>query len=311
MKDNVFFCFLVCIIGFSAGKTPAAVSGHVNAELGQEVDRIRRQYGFPGMTFHYLVDDEQHATVYSGYADLATGILVHDRPRMLGASTGKSFVGALTIALALEGKLSLDTPVSQWLGHHHWFRRLANHETTTLRHLLKHQAGIADHVYDRGFQNAFSRLSQNEETPFTPEQLISFILDKPPLFPAGTGWAYSDTGYLVIGLVLEQVTGKPYYEEIQQRFLDPLGLIDTTPANSRTPGQLAVGYVSPENPFGLPARTMDKKGSLYWHPGVEWTGGGWVTSSRDLAHWGNALFNRQSTCWRLSPEAVRRCRNQL
>jgi D-alanyl-D-alanine carboxypeptidase len=91
-------------------------------------------------------------------------------------------------------------------------------------------------------------------------------------------------------LVVEEATGHSYYDEVRKRFLMPLRLRDTSPTDRRVLDRLAAGYMSPDNPFGLPAKTLDKNNQLQWHPGVEWTGGGLVSTSRDLAHWGAALF---------------------
>ena len=256
-----------------------------------EVDLIRAQYQFPGMTAAYILRDGTSVNAAAGLADVEAKIPMKDHPRMLAASTGKSFVGALCIALALERQLSLDDPVSHWLGKYDWFGRLPNHETMTLRHLLTHSAGLPDHVHMKTFQQAFAREWPVTGNPFPPQRLVEFILDKPALFAAGQGWAYSDTGYILAGMVIEEVSGHSFYDEIRSRFLKPLRLLDTLPANRRELERLAVGYTSPANAFGLPVRTLDKNNRLHWHPGVEWTGGGLASTSLDLAHWAAALFN--------------------
>lgn len=258
--------------------------------LQAQVDSIREQYNFPGMTVSYVFDNGASGDIASGLADVEAKVAMTTRTRMLGASTGKSFIAALALELAQEGRLTLDEPVKKWFGKYDWFKRVANHDTMTVRHLLTHSAGIVDHVHMPEFQKIFAKEWRVAGNPFPPQRLIEFILDVPAKFPAGSGWSYSDTGYILLGMVLEQVTGRPCFVEIQQRFLKPLKLVDTSPAEQRIMKMLAVGYMSPDNPFGLPARTLDEQGRLYWHPGVEWTGGGLVTTSHDLARWGTALF---------------------
>ena len=66
---------------------------------------------------------------------------------MMAASIGKRFAAATVLALAREGKLRLDDPVSTWLGDRPWFSRLPNHDPITLRHLLQHSAGLPDGYY--------------------------------------------------------------------------------------------------------------------------------------------------------------------
>lgn len=267
-----------------------------------EVDHIRVQYGVHGMTAAYVLRDGTSGSAVSGLADLEVQLPMHDRPRMLAASTGKSFVAALCIALAQEGRLALDEPVSRRLGKYDWFVRLPNHGTMTLRHLLTHSAGLPDHVHMKAFEDAFANTWQASANPFPPQRLVEFILDEPALFPAGQGWAYSDTGYILAGLVVEEVIGHSWYDEVRERFLKPLGLSDTSAADRRALDRLAAGYMRADNPFGLPSRTLDENGHLYWHPGVEWTGGGLVSTSRDLAHWGAALFSGKAISGEYLPE---------
>jgi len=141
------------------------------------------------------------------------------------------------------------------------------------------------------FAEAFANAWQETENPFPPERLVDFVLDEPALFPAGNGWAYSDTGYILSGLIIEAVTEHPCFDQIQERFLVPLGLLDTSSADHRDLDRLAPGYMRPDNLFSFPVKTLDTAGRLNWHPAVEWTGGGLVSTSRDLARWGAALFS--------------------
>ena len=273
----------------------AACAGHQpktdHASLFQaETDRVWEEFGFPGMTAAYVLEDGTVGTAASGLADVEANMPMTDNTRMLSASIGKSFVGALCIGLAMEGQLSLDEPVSRWIGTFDWFQRLPNHESITLRHLLTHSAGIPDHVHMDTFSEAFATVWQKTDNPFPPERLVNFVLDEAALFPAGHGWAYSDTGYILAGLIIEAVTGRPCFDQIQERFLTPLRLLDTFSADHRDLDRLAPGYMRPDNLFRFPVKTLDPDGRLHWHPAVEWTGGGLVSTSRDLARWGSALF---------------------
>ena len=255
-----------------------------------ETDRVRVEFGFPGITAACVLKDGTVVTAAAGLADVEANVPMTDNTRMLFASIGKSVVGTLCIALAIEGRLSLDEPISRWIDTFDWFQRLPNHESITLRHLLTHSAGIPDHVHMDTFADAFANAWQETGNPFPPERLVAFILDEPALFPAGHGWAYSDTGYILAGLIIEAVTERPCFNLIQERFLVPLGLWDTSSADHRDLDRLAPGYMRPDNLFRFPVKTLDPDGRLHWHPAVEWTGGGLISTSRDLARWGAALF---------------------
>ena len=98
------------------------------------------------------------------------------------------------LALDAEGILSLDDRLARWLGSRPWYTRLPNHAAITLRQLLMHTSGIADHVHTAGFADEFVRRLASDTNPFSPEDLVGFVLDQPALFDAGRDWAYTDTG---------------------------------------------------------------------------------------------------------------------
>jgi len=209
---------------------------------------------------------------------------------MLAASIGKSFAAMAALSLESDGVLSRSDLVSWHLGDRDWFTRLPNHATMAMGDLLRHTSGLPDHVHLQGFQSAMAARMASGSAAFTPEKAIAFVLDTKPLFATREAWAYSDTGYLLLGLVIEQAGAASYYDLVAERFLAPLGLTATTPSDTPTLPGLAVGYVGEDNPFGLPLRTMDDAGRILWDPAMEWTGAGFVSTSRDLAVWGHALF---------------------
>lgn len=254
------------------------------------LDSLRDSFGFPGATAAYVFQDGRSGSVATGMADLEDEVSMTERSRMLAASIGKTFVGATSVELAREGVVDLDAPVSDWLGNRHWFSRLPNHDTITLRHLLNHSSGLPDHVQMQNFAVAFSHALREEQNPFPPEALINFILDHQPFYKAGNGWSYSDTGYILAGLVIEEATGRRFYDLVRERFVNPLDLSQTSPSDSRDLVGLAAGYTNTGADFGLPGKTLTPAGSMVWHPGIEWTGGGWISTSSDIARWGAALF---------------------
>ena len=253
------------------------------------LDSMRDRHGFPGATAAYAWTDGPSGAAATGLADVETGTPMTPDARMLAASIGKTFVGATAAALAQEGVLDLDAPIGRWLADRPWFGRLPHHERITLRHLLTHRSGLPDHVHLGGFADAVARRWHAAGPPFTPDSLVQFVLDEPPLFTPGDGWAYTDTGFILAGLIIEEATGRDYYDIIQERFLSPLNLSRTSPSNRRDLPGLAAGYAA-ENALGFPRKTTTPEGTMAWHPGIEWTGGGLVSTSGDLARWGAALF---------------------
>lgn len=277
--------FLCLASGLAACAGAESRSG-LAAALQSAIDDIAATRGFPGMTVAVAWTDSAPVSVATGFADLEAGEPMTPSSRMLAASIGKTFVAASVLALAENGRLDIDAPASSWLGDRDWFDRLPNAGSITIRHLLSHRSGLPDHVHTEAFSDAWS----GGKRAMDPEALIALVLDRPPAFAAGEGFAYSDTGYLLLGLVIEAVTGEPWAAFVQSRFLDPLGLADTGPSNTMSIDGLATGYVSPTSGLDLPMRTTGPDGRMLWDPAIESTGGGLYSASRDLAAWGRALF---------------------
>lgn len=285
------FAVIVLVSASIFGCQPAAHSDpDTTAQFQKEIDALRQEYGFPGATAAYVLSDGTEGVVATGFSDIETKSKMSTSSRMLAASIGKTFVSATVLALADEGHFGLDDRISLWLSDNPWFVRLPNHDSITIRHLLTHRAGLPNHVEEPAFA---AKLAENWAKPgtlFSPEMLIGYVFDQPALFAPGDGWSYSDTGYVLVGLIIEKATGRSYYKEVQERFLDPLDLSLTSPSDRHDLSGLAAGYMSADNTFGLPAKTTSDDGRMVWNPATEWTGGGLASNSLDIARWAKALF---------------------
>lgn len=277
-----------CSAGYQKATNTSLATTFSNA-----VERFQRSLAFPGITASYVLPNGTSHSAAAGWADEENRQVMTPESRMLAASIGKTFVAATMVSLARERAIDLDAPLSTWLVQNNWFQRFPNHRSLTIRQLLNHTSGIPNHVYLPDFAETVSQRWPEPGTPFTPETLVGFVLDAEALFPGGEQWAYTDTGYILIGLAIEAITGRTYYEEVNDRFLEPLGLTATSASNKRWLPGLAAGYVAADNPFNFPAKTTDKNGVMVWNPALEWTGGGLISTSRDLAQWGAALFGGQ------------------
>jgi D-alanyl-D-alanine carboxypeptidase len=286
----ISICLVGLMIVISIGCHKFASQLTLKSRFQSELEMLHDQYKFPGATAAYILPDGTVEVVATGLADVESKTPMTAHSRMLAASIGKTFVGATVVALAQEGVLSLDDHISKWLGDRLWFSRLPNHEMITLCQLLTHSSGIANHVDMEPFIHAFSENWHSTTNSFSPESLIAFVLERPSLFKAGEGWHYSDTGYILVGLIIETATGHSYYEEVTGRFLEPLHLTLTTPSDRLELPGLAAGYMSPDNAFNLPPKTTLRPGVMAWHPGLEWTGGGLVSNPKDLVVWAKALY---------------------
>jgi D-alanyl-D-alanine carboxypeptidase len=118
---------------------------------------------------------------------------------------------------------------------------------------MNHTSGLPRYVFAKKF---LDDVKQNPLKSRSPRECLGVILDAKPTHAVGEEWGYSDTNYLLLGLIIEKVTGRSFYEETQQRLLDPLKLKRTLPtAQAELPG-LTQGYIGKNNPFGLPKKTV-------------------------------------------------------
>jgi D-alanyl-D-alanine carboxypeptidase len=125
------------------------------------------------------------------------------------------------------------------------------------------------------------------------EEELSYLFDATPPFAAGQGWDYSDTNYIVLGMIMEGITGTKLYDEVERWFLKPLMLSGVVPTTSRRVPGLVPGYAGPKDPLGLPDEVMTN-GVFVINPQFEWTGGGYATSAGALAQWGHALYTAKA-----------------
>ncbi|MDN3242564.1 serine hydrolase domain-containing protein [Glycomyces tritici] len=159
----------------------------------------------------------------SGTAEAGTDRPVDGDGYFRIASTGKALVAATVLQLVDEGDLSLDDTVDRWLpglvtGNGNDGRLI------TVRHLLQHTGGLHDDL--PGYADHQEYLEHRYDT-YTPQQIVERAMGHRPDFEPGTAWGYSNTGYALLDLIIEEATGRPWHEAVAARILDPLGMEHT------------------------------------------------------------------------------------
>lgn len=279
----------------------AALAAHFQSA----VDVERARYSVPGITAAFVLPDGRMAKVASGFADVAGKVPMTPDSRMLSGSTGKSLTAAVAVKLSLQRVWSLDDKLSRYLGDRPWFQRLPNADALTIRLLLQHRGGL-ENYYDNPRFHEWYRARVAADPAFVPgfDTLIEFVCDRPPLFAPGQGFNYSDVGYLLVGLAMEAATGRAYYDLARAFYLEPLGLTLTAPANGRRIAGLAQGYANGRNALLLGPTMVDSAGMLTYDPSIEFTAGGFVSNSGDLARWAFALYGGRALDSRALSEMV-------
>jgi D-alanyl-D-alanine carboxypeptidase len=160
------------------------------------------------------------------------------------ASITKPFVATVALQLAAERRLRLDDSVERWLPG-----LIPNGQAITLRQLLGHTSGLFDYGQDTAWVRARIASPSRE---WSARELLRIAVSHPPLFAPGARWAYSNTNYVVLGLVVEVVSGRTLEQELQSRIFRRLGLHATSyPHGTQVSGRFAHGYVgaSPQVPI--------------------------------------------------------------
>jgi D-alanyl-D-alanine carboxypeptidase len=287
---RIFITGVVVAIGLAvvAGAQQAVPASRatLQASLQAALDEWRASAGMPGATLGVVLPDGTALGVASGVADRTAKTPMKPDDLLLAGSTGKTFFAAVALQLIEQGTLSLDTPIAKYLGGKPWFSRLPNGADVTVRMLMTHSSGLVRYELNPKFT---ADLRAQPDRTWTPEEEIAYLLDAQAPFAAGKGWEYSDTNYIVLGMILEQITGTRLYDEVQRRFLTPLKLTRVVPSTGRTIAGLVPGYAGARDPLGLPDEVL-QNGVFVINPQFEWTGGGYATSAPDLARWGHALY---------------------
>lgn len=254
-------------------------------ELANLLEQYREDRNMPGLRAAIRFSDGNIVTAAVGLADLENDLPLNTEVGMPGGSTGKSFVAVLTMMLVEDGIISTEDFASDYLRHTEWFEDLPNAESIQIKHLLSHSSGVRD--YPQSIRCGISsvwRTLRRGSNEFTPEELIDCVVNKRPLFPVGQGYYYTDAGYLILGRLIESVSGRNYYELLQEKILDPLELDQISPQDREVLPNITPGYASG-------ARTLREDGSSKYNPTTEWTGGGLVTNPTMLVEFYGALVD--------------------
>jgi D-alanyl-D-alanine carboxypeptidase len=254
--------------------------------LQHRLDSLHRTGRFVGAQLAVALPDGSVLAVATGFADTAKKEAMTTRHLLLQGSVGKTYVSAVAMQLVHEGKFALEDPISKYLGEEPWFSRLPNAQSITIRQLMNHTSGLVRYEFNERFT---ADLTAAPDRVWKPRELVSYILDTAAPFAAGQGWDYSDTNYIVLGMIMEKVTGKAYYDLARERVLRPAKLAETAPSDARVIPGLANGYAGANNPFGG-ADAMLVDGRMVINPQFEWTGGGMASTAADLARWGKRLY---------------------
>lgn len=252
-------------------------------ELTAALGRLR----LPGVQAAIVFADGSSWTGAAGWADIAAKRPVTTRTVFDIGSISKTFVAAEVMRLVESGLVRLDEPLARWLPSY------PNAARITLRELLSHTSGLADYFWNATLMR---KLDAAPRTPWNARQLLPYI--GKPVFKPGTEWTYSNTNYLLLGLVIEAATARTLESELQTHFLGPLGLVhtvlqdDAPLVRASSVGPLALPYRRAGNGSRAFVSRWDGSGYLPYTSLATALGpvGGIASRADEIARWGAALY---------------------
>jgi D-alanyl-D-alanine carboxypeptidase len=301
LMRKLLFLLVVCLLSTAAvhAQTKTDTTALRNA-LQAKLDEWHKAGNFPGATLGVALPNGESFGLAVGFSDRDAKTPMKPTDRMLAGSVGKTFAAATALQLIKEGKISLDDKIEKYLGREPWFARLPNAKEITVRQLMNHTSGLVRYEFKETFTKD---LTANPDKVWKPAELIAYLFDEKAPFEAGKGWDYSDTNYIVLGMIIEKVTGRKFYDEANRRLLKPLKLTYTSPQDGPRLKGLVQGYAGPNNQFGG-TDAMIVNGKFAFNPQFEWTGGGYVSTAQDLARWAKMFYEGKAFSADLVPQVV-------
>ncbi|WP_406176822.1 serine hydrolase domain-containing protein [Streptomyces sp. NBC_00996] len=233
--------------------------------------------GAPGAMAR-IDDDGTAYTVARGVADRGSGRAMNASDRFRIGSATKSFSAVVLLQLVDEGKLDLDTSVNTYLPG------LLPDDRITVRHVLSHRSGLYDYTNDM-FADTVPGFEAVRNKVFSYQDLVNLSLQQPLTNAPGAAYSYSNTNFVVAGMLIEKLTGHPVATEYQNRIINPLELSDTLYVHPDTaiPGTHINGYLPPDGGGALVDSTEQT---------VSWaqSAGAMISSTHDLNVFFSALM---------------------
>ncbi|GGP63594.1 serine hydrolase domain-containing protein [Saccharothrix coeruleofusca] len=271
-------CALAGVLVSACGGTEPEPAGTGGGVVQPELDKLTTTGGIPGVEA-LLRDGDQVRASTSGVGALADKSPMPGNGRIRAGSITKSFVATVVLQLVAEGEVELDVPVDRYLpgvisGNGNDGAKI------TTRQLLQHTSGLPNYFAKLASVDPETVRNQGAE----PIDLVRMAVQQPPLFAPGTGWTYSNTNYIVLGMLVEKVSGNSLSKELSFRVARPLKLDDTylpERGDTRLPDPHPVGHV-PGKSGTIDFSDFDST--------MAWAAGGLVSTTRDVSAFYDALL---------------------
>jgi len=254
----------ICVLAY--GRLLAA---DLQTELHDYFQQACQSQGFMGAA-SVTVNGVTKFQEACGWADAEWKIKNTVDTKFRTVSIGKQFTAAAILLLHEQGKLSFSDPIGKYVDNlpESW-------RSATIHQLLTHTSGIPIPIYTGPAWDRYSALAAS------PTEFLDLVRDKPLLYPHGTKLTYNNTGYILLGMVIEKLSGMKYEDFIQKRIFDQVGMHDS--------GFDDVGKIVPLRARGYSLAGKELRNAGFVDPRSAWSAGGFYSTVHDLTLWAEAL----------------------
>lgn len=264
---------------------PAASSPAVSDEFPQLTPAVARQLDdairkvmdeakVPGVQVALSAPGKGAYVRAFGVADKATGAPMTDRLNMRIGSETKTFTVTAVLTLVDDGKIGLDDPIGKYVAG------VPNGDRITLRELAGMRSGLFNYSADEDF---FKALTSDPQRPFTPQELLAYSFKHPVLFEPDAKFDYCNTNLILLGLVVEKISGQTLADYITEEVVEPAGLKHTLfPTGAEFPTPHAQGYTD-QTASGKTEDAAD------WNPSWGWAAGAMISDLTDMRQWAKVV----------------------
>jgi D-alanyl-D-alanine carboxypeptidase len=235
---------------------------------------IYQGYEIPGMIVGIWTPDQGKWVQAFGNAKLnpITGMTV-DKGFRIGSVT-KTFTATVILQMVDKGQIDLDETINN-LG----FNDVHNSDMITVKQLLNMTSGLPDYTHDEEFIDAFLN---NPTNVWTPQELVDMAMVRPVNFQPGENYEYCNTNYILLGMIIEEISGSSYESMVESNIIEPLGLTNTFFPE--------VPYLNEDFCSGFSINNeMDIYNGTVMDPSFAWSAGGMVSNLEDMSLWARAL----------------------
>ncbi|UCE07985.1 MAG: serine hydrolase [bacterium] len=272
---------IILFICYCSKDKPTAPETTIQRKLQTALDEVFSTYDGKGISAAVVLPG---GDVWLGTANVdGSSPISTDHVFWIGSIT-KMFTAAAILQLIEERRLRFDDKLYQFLPTY------ANVDSSiTIYQLLTHTSG----VFDMPNHPLYSEMMEEDRSKiWTPEEIIMRMIDR-PYFAPGEGWRYSSGGYVLLGMIIEKVTGNKVSQEFKQRFYEPLGLQNTFLDAEETITAEFANFWADSNDDGIEEEIPVLAVERYSETSTAYTAGGLFSSAEDVAKWTDALFGRK------------------